>query len=361
MDHRPPIPPGPQPVAPALQRPYEPPPLLGHPYDTFNGLTAAVAAQMPVQPPPLAIQTALPPLGGQPVPLKRPAPESQQKKKRVRRHWDECTNCDSKHGMRYGRVVNRQIQYLGCDRCKGDYFSTHGVKLKDLTRVCECGSGKDRRYGPKGGTAVACVECKDQKVSSDGQPLINLRPSTGQCSCGSGKVKRFGYPPPADQGSRKGPSARTNCIDCKTEGMVNLSLSASRRVEAPSRHRRASSPGMMDVGGFFFDFEAVRTVSSEYDAPRRSLSKKPEEAWGGKCSCGSNKVKRFGVKGGPRTACIECKSENMINLTTKICTCGSDRQVRFGRPGGKPEKCSQCKTEGMVDLTKKKDEDPALG
>ena len=55
MDHRPPIPPGPQPVAPALQRPYEPPPLLGHPYDTFNGLTAAVAAQMPVQPPPLAI------------------------------------------------------------------------------------------------------------------------------------------------------------------------------------------------------------------------------------------------------------------------------------------------------------------
>ena len=105
----------------------------------------------------------------------------------------------------------------------------------------------------------------------------------------------------------------------------------------------------------------IRTASSDRDAPRRSLSKKPEEAWGGKCSCGSNKVKRFGVKGGPRTACIECKSENMINLTTKICTCGSDRQVRFGRPGGKPEKCSQCKTEGMVDLTKKKDEDPALG
>ena len=316
MEHRPPIPPVPQPVAPALQRPYEPPPLLGNPYDTFNGLTAAVAAQMPVQPP-MAIQTALPPLGGvpqQPVPLKRPAPESSQKKKRVRRHWDECTNCDSKHGMRYGRVVNRQIQYLGCDRCKGDYFATHGVKLKDLTRVCECGSGKDRRYGPKGGTAVACVECKDQKVSQDGQPLINLRPSTGQCSCGSGKVKRFGYPPQQQQGDRKGPSARTNCIDCKTEGMVNL-----------------------------------------------SLSKKPEESWGGKCSCGSGKVRRFGLKGGPRTACINCKSDNMINLTTKICTCGSDRQVRFGRVGGKPERCSQCKSEGMVDLTKKKDEDPALG
>ncbi len=30
---------------------------------------------------------------------------------------------------------------------------------------------------------------------------------------------------------------------------------------------------MMDLGGFFFDFEAVRTVSSEYDAPRRSIGR----------------------------------------------------------------------------------------
>ena len=28
-----------------------------------------------------------------------------------------------------------------------------------------------------------------------------------------------------------------------------------------------------DVGGFFFDFEAVRTVSSEYDAPHRQQGK----------------------------------------------------------------------------------------
>ena len=33
----------------------------------------------------------------------------------------------------------------------------------------------------------------------------------------------------------------------------------SRRPAVPSRRRRASSPGMMDVGGLFFDFEAVRT------------------------------------------------------------------------------------------------------
>ena len=32
---------------------------------------------------------------------------------------------------------------------------------------------------------------------------------------------------------------------------------------AVSRHRRASSPGEEAVGGFFFDFEAIRTASSE--------------------------------------------------------------------------------------------------
>ena len=46
-------------------------------------------------------------------------------------------------------------------------------------------------------------------------------------------------------------------------------ISASRRVEAPSRHRRASSPGMMEVGGLVFDFEAIRTALRDRDAPRR--------------------------------------------------------------------------------------------
>jgi hypothetical protein len=49
-------------------------------------------------------------------------------------------------------------------------------------------------------------------------------------------------------------------------------ISASRGAAAPSRHRRASSLGEEVVGSFFSDFEAVRTVSSEYDAPRRSGS-----------------------------------------------------------------------------------------
>ena len=37
-----------------------------------------------------------------------------------------------------------------------------------------------------------------------------------------------------------------------------MQISASRCVEAPSRHRRDSCPSHGDVGGFFFEFEAVR-------------------------------------------------------------------------------------------------------
>ena len=50
---------------------------------------------------------------------------------------------------------------------------------------------------------------------------------------------------------------------------AGVKISASRGSTAVSRHRGDSFPRMMDVGGFFFEFEAIRTVSSEYDAPRR--------------------------------------------------------------------------------------------
>ena len=49
----------------------------------------------------------------------------------------------------------------------------------------------------------------------------------------------------------------------------NGAISASRRVEAPSRRRRDSCPSHHEVGAFFFEFEAVRTASSDRDAPRR--------------------------------------------------------------------------------------------
>jgi hypothetical protein len=50
-----------------------------------------------------------------------------------------------------------------------------------------------------------------------------------------------------------------------TEGAI----SASRGTAAASRHRCDSSPSDEIAGGFFFDFEAIRTESSDRDAPRR--------------------------------------------------------------------------------------------
>ena len=42
----------------------------------------------------------------------------------------------------------------------------------------------------------------------------------------------------------------------------HLSISASRCVETPSRRRRDSCPSHNEVGGFFFDFEAIRTETA---------------------------------------------------------------------------------------------------
>ena len=51
-------------------------------------------------------------------------------------------------------------------------------------------------------------------------------------------------------------------------------ISPFRGAAAPSRHRRASSPGEEAVGGLFFDFEAVRTALNG-NAPRRSPPSSP--------------------------------------------------------------------------------------
>ena len=73
--------------------------------------------------------------------------------------------------------------------------------------------------------------------------------------------------------------AKKVCFSCEDAGQDGLfycnecfekaRISASRRVEAPSRHRRASSPGEDVVASFFFEFEAIRTASRDRDAPRR--------------------------------------------------------------------------------------------
>ena len=57
--------------------------------------------------------------------------------------------------------------------------------------------------------------------------------------------------------------SRTELMDCLQFGACTANvlsdmaglISASRRVEAPSRHRRDSCPSHDDVGGFFVEFE----------------------------------------------------------------------------------------------------------
>ena len=73
---------------------------------------------------------------------------------------------------------------------------------------------------------------------------------------------------------RKNASQRKRALAAKLKGMENKllkggAISASRCVETPSRHRRDSCPSDEVVGDFFFDFEAIRTASSDRDAPRR--------------------------------------------------------------------------------------------
>ena len=76
-----------------------------------------------------------------------------------------------------------------------------------------------------------------------------------------------------------------------------VKISASRGAAAPSRHRRASSPGMMEVGGFFSEFEAVRTESSDRDAPRRWIN--------GQASRSASRRSSGTIRRSNSTVCIE--------------------------------------------------------
>ena len=79
-------------------------------------------------------------------------------------------------------------------------------------------------------------------------------------------------------------------------------ISASHRVETPSRHRRASSPGEEVVGGFFFEFEAVRTAFDgrcsaqvrpvEEDRERDEERQDAEQRRGHGHLCGNQPVRR---------------------------------------------------------------------
>ena len=57
-------------------------------------------------------------------------------------------------------------------------------------------------------------------------------------------------------------------IECTINGIGD-----ARRPAAPSRCRCASSPGMMEVGGFFLDFEAIR-CSAQASGPATRPSRR---------------------------------------------------------------------------------------
>ena len=61
------------------------------------------------------------------------------------------------------------------------------------------------------------------------------------------------------------PDVKWSCFaeQRKHEDFAAVCISASRRVETPSRHRRDSCPSDEVAGGLLFDFEAIRTESSD--------------------------------------------------------------------------------------------------
>ena len=72
--------------------------------------------------------------------------------------------------------------------------------------------------------------------------------------------KRTRSPPPASPKGRSRRELPTHAVEILKAWLTSpqhfhhpypTQISASRCVEAPSRHRRASSLGMMEVGGFF--------------------------------------------------------------------------------------------------------------
>jgi len=285
----------------------------------------------------------------------RPATNGEEapspKRRRVRRKWDPCTRCESKHGMRFGVIVNKEFQFLACDKCKT-------ADMKDLSRVCKC-SGKDLRYGYPGGPATRCYACREPA-------MVNLRPSSGLCDCGSTKVRRYGVPG----------GARTNCLDCKTPAMVNLSLStkaaatattaaasttargedarAAPRATPPPPPRPPADDDDADDDEAAAALGGRRGGDTPASARSETTARATQGAWGGRCACGSGKVKRFGAPGGKRTHCIDCRADGMVNLTQRLCACGSERQIRYGAPdGSRATHCSLCKRADMIDLTKR--------
>ena len=106
-------------------------------------------------------------------------------------------------------------------------------------------------------------------MPADGSQALRATPVTGNRGAG------FRHARGLRTGLRHVPQGDAGVPPVSGVQHDNGADAASRGAAAPSRHRRASSPGMMEVGGFFFDFEPFRTASSDRDAPRRFIEPPP--------------------------------------------------------------------------------------
>jgi hypothetical protein len=139
------------------------------------------------------------------------------------------------------------------------------------------GANEQEAYGVAVSLLVAGLRPDDleQRLQSEGwSPEISAKVSRDLGKLGAGLSRHNKPEPPA---SKPSPDA-LNAMLIKRQPQIKKpeapdplaaylkmkkfgKISASRGAAVPSRHRRASSPGMMEVAGLFFDFEPVRTVS----------------------------------------------------------------------------------------------------
>ncbi len=142
---------------------------------------------------------------------------------------------------------------------------------KELVELAKRG-GLEMTQGSSVGTSPASARLRGDSVASVGLEFEHLMDLDAGLSGvpvvfdGPSPRRRTGSAGSASDGL--GPAFAMDFED--PEGAE----SASRGDAVPSRHRCVSFPGEQVVGGLFFDFEAVRTASSDRDAPRMTWSRR---------------------------------------------------------------------------------------
>jgi hypothetical protein len=175
--------------------------------------------------------------------------------------------------LKIGATVSIKLKDSGS--CEGAVYTvdpvTKTVVLFSSAEKPVTQDSRDVRLVPE--HAIDSIKVVKPPDAKDKKALVAPLPAIDQSACEKREQDAFEameaamamLNPNASAAGQACFDALSKTLDCSWSGMI----SASRRVEEPSLHSNASSPGMMEVGGFFFDFEAIRTASSDRDAPRR--------------------------------------------------------------------------------------------